>query len=174
MFYNSPSIHIHLSINLIHFINSLSLPYHYFYYILLLIIQGVFISIYGHDSEIMMSAIVKVENNDYIYYDDFSNEEEIKLIYYSANNTTNIISKTTFMMNNLTIKGFETEFAIGGALYFQGDIYLTLSAIKFVDCTSLSGGAIAMKNNNFSTLITECVFENCRAVGKLKLLFPNV
>jgi len=127
----------------------------------------------------MMSAIDKVENcddddDDNGYnYDDYlqsaSNKVEIKLIYYSADNTTNIIP-TTFMMNNLKIKGFETEFTVGGALYFQGDIYLTLSAISFVNCTSLSGGAITIKNNNFSTLITECVFENCKAVGKLKLL----
>lgn len=120
----------------------------------------------------MMSAIDKVENYDY-YYDDSlsaSNKVENTLIYYNADTTTNIIL-TTFMMNNLTIKGYESEFTVGGALYFQGDIYLTLSAILFVDCTSLSGGAIAIKNNNFSTLITECVFENCKAVGKLNLLF---
>jgi len=136
---------------------------------LFLFIQGLFISIYGHDSKIIMSAIDKVENynDDYYYYNPKSTVEN-RLIYYSApaDNTTNIIP-TTFMMNNLTIKGFETEFTVGGALYFQGDIYLTLSAILFVDCTSLSGGAIAMKNNNFSTSITECVFENCKAVGKL-------
>lgn len=123
-----------------------------------------------------MSPIDKVENYNDDYYNYYSKSAvEYALIYYSApaDNTTNIIP-TTFIMNNLTIKGFETEFTVGGALYFEGDIYLTLSAILFVDCTSLSGGAIAIKNNKYSTLITECIFENCKAVGKLKLFFSNV
>ena len=84
------------------------------------------------------------------------------------NYTAPVVSETStppaLQMTNLTIFGFGNPLTeLGGALYSDGDLALSIVGVHFVNNTALMGGAIYVTNNSLSTSILSSSFHNCSA-----------
>jgi len=88
------------------------------------------------------------------------------IMYQNYNYLQDQTFKTQFIMNNLTIKNFKSISNDGGAISLDGDIFVLLSTINFINIrSSHSGGAISVNRNSFSTEIFDCIFDSCSSAG---------
>ena len=88
----------------------------------------------------------------------------MQLMNYTAPVVWDTSTSPALQMTNMTLFGFGNPLTeLGGALYLDGDLTLSIVGVHFVNSTALMGGAIYLTNNSLSTSILSSSFHNCSA-----------